>query len=559
MIARRSSNSNKLVLSSLAISAILLVGRVTIPAKVEAIGDPYQWSQLTDAAYLGGSIYGSSSAISSNGSHLAFGVWGGNSPLYISRNYGVTWEDVANIAEPGVINNWFSVDMSNDGQTMVAASYSSDGDGTGEVFVSEDSGNTWQNITPGSANMWINVSIAGESGEIVALAGDDPGNVYITSNNGSSWTTSPIENIASWKSLSVSEDGGDILIGGENSLGALSSVVYISNDGGASWQNITPPDARDGTYASTKVDISSDGNKLIVGTLAYDGDSGAYNTVHFSDNAGVSWTDITPVDEKANHRWDVAISGNGTVLAAADYDYPGSVFVSDDSGSSWNEENPGLDFGDTSLDWSNIVINDNGSRVGVVDGLFAYMGYNAGLDFDTTFISNAEDGKAIKMTTQSGTTFICSTAEKESDHTDDVYYSYPLGLVNFCLGGVDGSAEVTLLFVTDLTPNEVTLRKYNSVSGTYSTISGATISETTYGGLHALLISYSIIDNGPLDLDPTLSLITDPVGLGVAEIGAPNTGLQNQGGRATQASTVILMSAGLALISILIRIISVRK
>ncbi len=48
--------------------------------------------------------------------------------------------------------------------------------------------------------------------------------------------------------------------------------------------------------------------------------------------------------------------------------------------------------------------------------------------------------------------------------------------------------------------------------------------ETTYGGAHALRVTYTIVDNGPLDTDADVSEIADPVGLGVLAVTTLNTG-----------------------------------
>jgi hypothetical protein len=38
-------------------------------------------------------------------------------------------------------------------------------------------------------------------------------------------------------------------------------------------------------------------------------------------------------------------------------------------------------------------------------------------------------------------------------------------------------------------------------------------------------VSYTIEDNGPLDLDPDMGEVADPVGLAIAELTSPDTGI----------------------------------
>lgn len=120
----------------------------------------------------------------------------------------------------------------------------------------------------------------------------------------------------------------------------------------------------------------------------------------------------------------------------------------------------------------------------------------------------------------------------------DEAFSYPLGFTSFtfatpnCESGA--TVPVMVTFITDLKPSDVVARKFNATTQTYGAIPGATITETTVDGKHALQISYSVTDGGELDEDGVANgIIVDPVGLGVpsgATInnnipGAPNTGV----------------------------------
>lgn len=139
-------------------------------------------------------------------------------------------------------------------------------------------------------------------------------------------------------------------------------------------------------------------------------------------------------------------------------------------------------------------------------------------------LQNPQDNKPVSVQTPHGTTITCSSATKESTQTkQDDSYQYPLGLVNFCFNTENQKNEVSLTFVTDLKPSDVKARKYNSTNQTYFDIQDASITETIVDGQHALKLTYTITDNGPLDLNPENGKITDPVGL------ATNGGLADTG------------------------------
>lgn len=137
---------------------------------------------------------------------------------------------------------------------------------------------------------------------------------------------------------------------------------------------------------------------------------------------------------------------------------------------------------------------------------------------NTVVLPNKETNQTIRIQTPEDTTITCNAALKESAQTkQDNQYDYPLGLVEFCFNTEAQDNEVSLTFVTNLKPDQVTARKYNSTNGTYFDIPNATITETTYNGQHALRLTYTIQDNGQLDLDPATGSIKDPVGLAVRE------------------------------------------
>ena len=128
--------------------------------------------------------------------------------------------------------------------------------------------------------------------------------------------------------------------------------------------------------------------------------------------------------------------------------------------------------------------------------------------------------KPVSLTTPTGTTINSSSTVPESSLVvQDNNNQYPLGLVNFSFTTNQSSNQVVLNFETDLKPNQVIARKYNSNTNTYNnlpTSANPTITETTIDGKHHLTLTYNIIDNGELDLDPTTGIVKDPVGLAVS-------------------------------------------
>lgn len=525
--------SNKYILAGVTASAALVLSRPIFPVIVQAVANNYQWTKQDDLTISGDYGQYTHAALSANGSHLVVATHQGGenigetSPLFISNNYGATWENVADEVDPDVRNEWKSVDISNDGQTMVAASeygrdISENNGVVGKVVVSHNAGATWEDISPPEGyGDWNNVVVSGDGSKIIATEWDNE-NIYVSEDGGDTWQAVPVENnewgynVWNIKTIALSDNGDKILIGGENSSNGYTDA-YVSTDDGASWSNVTPnPD--DSPYA-IEVAMSADGNKLGLTTRGWTGSD--TEAVFYSSNTGANWTNVSPDDSDLNEWTSIAMSDDGSVMTATDNN--NKMFLSKNNGYSWTLEDPGQADSDTN-NWQSADLNSDGSKAVAASNQAVYLA-NAGTT-PTVTLNDAEGGKTITLTTPDGTTITCHTAAKESSLSKkDAAYAYPVGLVDFCFSGAGETNEVSLVFVTDLKPSDVVVRKYNPTSQQYATLGEATVTETTYNSQHALLVTYNIADNGPLDTDPDTGEVADPVGLGVIDVAAPSTGL----------------------------------
>lgn len=564
--SQKKSNKNRYLLAGIGVSSALVMARPIIPAAVYAAVNTYDWTEHNDLDFNDGE--NTTAAISADGNSLITAVFDGGedmgegqdySPLYVSHDYGVSWTDVASAADENVRNWWTGVDVSNDGQTMVAVSDESRVFGEswapGKVVLSQDGGTSWDDITPIGGEYWQQVALSGD-GSTIAFANGYNDNISTYDVDGLSWDTHEVdteEHLYDIGSLSISDNGEKLLVGAGGSGSEWD--VFMSQNGGVDWENISPVAGEDGgKFAATA--MSADGSKIAAATFYQD--EGDEDAVFISNNNGDTWTDVTPEHDDWNPWLSVAMSDDGESLAVLGLNYGGEdydTYVSNDAGASWNEEDPSNDvstnYGDP---WqpSNVDLNSTGSRVIVASVDAVYTGYNASVDViddsddeSSVTMTDAEGGKTVTLTTPDGTTITCHEAVKESGlAAKDGAYTYPLGLVDFCFSGADADNEVSLVFVTDLKPNQVVVRKYNTANGSYATISDATVTETTYSGQHALQVTYNIVDNGPLDLDPDTGEVADPVGIATADVAAPNTGMAPQQ-KTNAAITTLLTSVAL--------------
>ncbi len=531
--------SNKYIVAGATASTALMAAHSVIPAAVLA-ANQHDWIKQEGIDVVGDQFL-SSAAMSASGSDLMVSGGESGTGLYISANYGASWQNVAEEADPGNINRWTAVDVSNNGQTMVAVSQdtldSELGYIEGKIFASTNGGTSWSDVSPADTDDWSDIVVSGD-GTTIAAVTVGSGDVYISENNGADWTTSPYDDTAlRGKNIAISDNGEKILVGGENGDDTYTHL-FISEDSGDTWAQIDP--AVEDEVHTLSPAISADGNTIAVATVGFA--YGHIDSVYMSNNDGSSWSDISPNDELASDWEDLDLSDDGSTLALVDNDN-NKFHVSNDAGETWNEEDPSS--GEDSNYWKAADLNSDGSRILVASEDAAYLNFVESVEVPSVILGNAENGKAITITTPEGTTITCSSAAKESGlDAQDGDYTYPLGLVDFCFSGAESNNEISLLFVTNLKPDEVLVRKYNPGNNQYSTIEDAEVSETTYDGKPALLVTYNIVDNGPLDLDPDVGEIADPVGLAVADTDAT---LADTGSNASTSGLVAISLLGLGL------------
>jgi hypothetical protein len=329
------------------------------------------------------------------------------------------------------------------------------------------------------------------------------------------------------------EANGDVyLIGGDNT-GTLSSVYYakLNSDGSVgAWQtagNSLPAASEYATAVANNgyiyvVDGAS-GNPLVYAKANSDGSVGAWQTASNSPSFNA---------------FQLATAANGYLfVVGTDTSFPLTSVVqsaplnSDGSVGTWTAS-------------PNSIANSASMPISFAFGGFIYsMGgggfFGSGDDAeyaplnytDQSSVNNSLTNKAVVVNVPQGDNITCDNATTESVQThQDSGYAYPLGLTTFCFTTEEQTNTVSLTFVTNLSPSQVVARDYNPTTGQYVTIPGTTITQTTYNGSPALMVTYNITDGGALDADGLENQsITDPVGLGVPvaatnSVTAPDTG-----------------------------------
>ncbi len=204
--------------------------------------------------------------VSHNGQRIAAVIQNGN--LVLSNDSGATWA-AATLPDAPQIRWWRSIDSSADGSVLVAASHN------GEVYVSSDAGVTWAAVTvavgtPAAAviETWYRVKMS-DDGNTIALAANTfggaagaPGtDIYVSHDRGATWTGG-LTLTADYTGLAVSADGQSIAAT-LSDLNATPGQVLLSDDGGMTFTPQTMP----GTDTNWRaIAMSDNGNRFVAVT-----------------------------------------------------------------------------------------------------------------------------------------------------------------------------------------------------------------------------------------------------------------------------------------------------
>ncbi len=138
---------------------------------------------------------------------------------------------------------------------------------------------------------------------------------------------------------------------------------------------------------------------------------------------------------------------------------------------------------------------------------------------------NTSNNKLEAIELSNTCTILDSGTSKESIFTaQDPGYDYPNDFIKFSANCSVGSTTVKH-FYYDVSKADVIVRKHSTKNNSYFTVPGSTLTEQTINGRTVTVATFQIVDNGPLDMDDALGVISDPAGLARSVVGAPKTGL----------------------------------
>lgn len=280
------------------------------------------------------------------------------------------------------------------------------------------------------------------------------------------------------------------------------------------------------------VDVGGVGSEITIANVFWD-----------TDTTGISYISDYGVGKSTAEMKNIQTfvdTGFNADLSASVYDFTGTQY--DDAGTDdiWTIDgttNNGYPYFGFSLnfDFSSFINNDGDNVTDATEaaGLNSGDANNDGIpdsqQANVTGFDNTVTGQTSVLEITDGCTILTVDSDTESSQSvTDSGYDYPAGLMNFIAECSEPGQTITVTqYFYGLSNDSFVARKYNSDTGGYQTISGATITQVTIDSQTVTKVSYQITDGGELDQDGLSNgTIVDPSGPGLNTVGTPNTGLR---------------------------------
>lgn len=248
----------------------------------------------------------SATASSADGKKLYAGSNYGK--FYRSSDSGVTWTE----GMSGATGRWMGAATTTDGTKVVLTVQN-----TG-ILISTDSGTTWTTSSAG-AKAWTQVEMSSDGNVIAATANGDT--VYLSTDGGASWTAQSALPAGYWK-IGMSGDGKKILVG---NAGANASV-FITTNGGGTWTT-----APLGSPLVTAAEISADGSVWVVKLTS---------SLQKSTDNGLTWKSFSTYGTNEISAMSLSADGSKMVISLWNSTDKFRIVTSTDAGVTWTNRSP---------------------------------------------------------------------------------------------------------------------------------------------------------------------------------------------------------------------------
>ena len=293
--------------------------------------------------YFGSSV--GISGINSNTYKVIVGAYNnltrGNVYVFSSSSSTTNWTQSTSLISSNIEvgdNFGYSVDVSeNDSRYIVGAPYKDNN--KGRVYIYNTSYSQTEIFAPDSGNFGHSVALNGDGTKAIVGApyngSDISGNVYTySSSNWSSPThlypSSPSDSALFGYSVHISSNGSKTIVGEPYSNSNNNGAAYIFNSSGNQEVKLSPSDLYiDGNFGYS-VNIDSDGNTAVIGSIGSDNRGAAY----VFTRSGTNWTQEaklvssdTIIGDNFGHSVSISNDGNTVMVSTPFKSSRGAVYV----------------------------------------------------------------------------------------------------------------------------------------------------------------------------------------------------------------------------------------
>jgi hypothetical protein len=223
---------------------------------------------------------------------------------------------------------------------------------SGVIQKSVDGGANWTGLTASGSRNWSFIRCSSNGQYIYGAIGSGNSTIYISTDSGNTFTSVVLPTTgASIRGIECDTTGQTVYVTISN------TTLFKSTNYGATWSSASTLVA-----IGAAIDCNSTGSSI----LARNTSTSVTDYLYISTDSGATFNPITSAGQKL---WSAAsISGDGTRLVAATsavinasnvVTSPGSVWVSKDSGATWEEQTSIP----TNERWSGLQISSDGSKI----------------------------------------------------------------------------------------------------------------------------------------------------------------------------------------------------
>jgi hypothetical protein len=258
--------------------------------------------------------------------------------MFISSDSAKTWSQVPSSALNLSSTYWVTVAMSGTGQYIAATNFDAFHSDSPHVYISRDFGATWS-PQPNLTAPCYDFATIDTTGMYVTVNDCSTTKIFSSSDLGETWTTLPSGSVTQL----ASSDSGEVI------LAATDNQLWLSNTYGGGFVKVGPnPDSQ---YSFTSVAASASGEHMVAG-------ASQVAWIQFSDDYGITWSSA----DISDHDWTqysvngLAMSSAGDIVYAAAQG--GGIFKSTNFGETWT-----LAFSNDTNYWGSIACNSAGTIV----------------------------------------------------------------------------------------------------------------------------------------------------------------------------------------------------